>query len=459
MLKFRKQIFSIMLIIAFAFIFTFFASTFASAQETVITIWHSLPKKYQPLLNTLISEYLSTTHGLVKINYVAFNTDEELHNQLLTGDQVPDIALIDTRWQEAIKNKHKVVYMEDLMKKVVGNSIFISFKTDTFKSMWNSSKSDKKLLSMPFSASNCALMMDEEVLSYFEIKKKPRKWGDLIAIGKKIKSTAVAKGDAKSAQLKSFYIPTDSDPVVLAEFFQVFLWQWDRDIFEKFMQGELVGFDGAEGKAILSMFVEMIHDHQIASTMDSDKVNTIMYISTPREYLERIELGRKAKIVPWPCRSRSKNNIQVLSFLVFDKNDEKKLEKIWQLLYHLCEFKSGLKWALQTPYIPPNKQVTLSPDYFNFLQSHPGMRIFIQQMKNSRVSNVDMKKIKVMKIFGDNLKLALAKKISVDECLEKSALEGNKILDPQGDLRKKKEELKDLEKLVKLLWDKDYGLK
>lgn len=462
MLNRRKIIFHLLFILAAAFFFLNITTSAAEAQETEITLWHTIPEKYQPLFNSFVNEYLETTHGLVKVSYVHFKSEEELYNKLLTGNELPDIALIDTRWQDAIKNKRKVEYVEDMMKKIVGTSIFVSFKTDTFTEMWESSEdqSNGKLLSMPFSAYNNALVINEEVINFLEIKKNPAKWEDFLVIGKQIKESAGKDGAAKTfAEYQCFHIPSDQSPLELAGFFQVFLWQWNKDIFEKFMDGELVSFDGAEGKAVLIMFYDMIHKHKIASTYASDKVNTVMCISTPKEYLERVQMGKPIKVVPLPFRARARNNMTVLSFMVFKGANDNKLEKIWNLLYHLCEFKTGLKWSLATPYIPPNKQITLSPNYFHFLQANPGMRVFIQQLKHSQVSIVDENKAKIMNILGENIKLALANKITIDECLEKSALEGNKILDPSGELRKKKEELKELEKLVQILWDKDSGLK
>lgn len=461
MLNRRRTVFHLLLIVVAAFFIISSTSAAVNAQETEITLWHTIPKKYQPLFTSLVNEYLETTHGLVKVSYVYFDSEEELYNKLLSGNELPDIALIDTRWQEAIRNKRQVIYLEDMMKKIVGTSIFISFKTDTFKEMWESSKDNGKLLSMPFSAYNRALVINEEVTNFFEIKKKPAKWEDMIAIGKQIKESSSGKeGAAKTfSEYQCFYIPSDQSPQEVAGFFQVFLWQWNKDLFENFMDGELVSFDGAEGKAVLSMFYDMIHKDKIASTSSGDKVNTVMCFSTPQEYLERVQMGKSVKVVPLPYRAKSRNNMTVLSFLVFKGPNDNKLEKIWNLLYHLCEFKSGSKWALATPYIPPNKQITLSPDYFNFLQANPGMRVYIQQLKNAQVSVVDERKAKIMNLLGENIKLALANKITIDECLEKSALEGNKILDPSGDLRKKKDELKDLEKLVQILWEKDLGLK
>jgi len=429
-------------------------AVWARSNQTVITIWHSLPKRYHSLFNSMVGEYIGTLHGLVKVNMVTFDTSEQLRQKLLRGKEHPDIALIDTRWQEVIAKKYQIYYMEDLMRNLVGNSIFVHFKTDTFKSIWKSCLRGKDLFSMPFMAYNRALLINEEIVELLEIKKKPRKWEDIIVIGQEI----VKPRSGAAGKFWAFYIPAEAPPEKLAEFYQVFLWQWNRDIYEKFMGGELSGFDSAEGKSILKMMVDMIHVYKIAPLGAVNKEKVAMFIATPREYLSGVERGKRYKVVRWPGRARSSNDLVVYSFIVFKGPKKRKLEKIWNLIYHLCEFKSCLKWALATPFLPPNKQVVLSPDYFSFLQGRPGMRKFLQQLKNSKVSVRDERKAKILRILGENMKLAFANRISVDKCLRKSAEDCNAILDPSGKLRQKRNELRELESFVKQVWDKDYGL-
>lgn len=431
------------------------ATPSAYAKQRVITVWHALPKKHTPLFEALILEYQNTLHNMARFEIIAFETPKQLHDKLIEGKEKPDIALIDARWLKAVKGKYDLVCIEDFIKSNIGNSVFISFKNDMFKSMWKHSKQDGKLFSMPFCAFNRALLVDARVMEMLKLKKHPRMWGDLIVIGKKYMKDGPKAGCEKEW---AFYIPAGENPEAIAAFFQVFLWQIDRDVVEPFLGVDLAGFDSAEAKRVLAMLVDMVHKHKIASLEPVGKNKAMMFIGTPEDYLFLNQTGGNIKVVPWPGKRRSKNDLTVYSFVMFNSKDQNKLEKMWNMIYHVCEFKSGLKWALATPYLPPNKQVMLSPDYFSFLEGNPGMRTFLQQLKNSHITTMDARKVVAMKILGQHIKMALAKEMAVEDCLNEAADKCNKLYDPDGKYREKKEELRSLGDLVMIVWDMDYGL-
>ncbi|MCD4782669.1 MAG: extracellular solute-binding protein [Candidatus Eremiobacteraeota bacterium] len=451
----KKKLIVFGLLLLTTFLVVNFATPIAQAKQRVITVWHALPKKHIPLFESLILEYQSTLHNMARFEIIAFKTPEQLHNKLIKSKERPDIALIDAKWLKAIKGKSDLVCIEDFIKSNIGNSVFISFKNDTFKSMWKNSKHGGKLIAMPFCASNRALLIDTRALEMLKMKKHPRMWGDLIVVGKKYMKDG---SEMRSEKVWAFHIPAGEKPEALAAFFQVFLWQIDRDVVEPFLGVDLAGFDSAESKRVLAMLVDMVHKHKIVSVEAVDKEKAMMFVGTPKDYLFLNQTGGNIKVVPWPGKRRSKNDLTVYSFVMFNSNDKNKLEKMWNMIYHVCEFRSALKWSLATPYLPPNKQVTLSPDYFSFLEGNPGMRTFLQQLKNSHLAPMDARRAVVMRILGQHLKMALAKEMAVEDSLNLAADKCNKLFDPDGRYRKKKEELRALGDLVMMVWDMDYGL-
>lgn len=446
-------------ILAILLLLVFMVGAIAQAQyktQTVITLWCSMPQKYRPLFKELVDEYLKTTHGLVTVDIKYFENQDKLQQELLTASVKPDLALVDTEWQDVIEDHCDVLYAEDIMKQLVGNSIYISFKNDTHKLMWESCKKDGKLLTLPFASFNRALIVNNEILNLYEIKNKPKKMADLIAMGEKIKAARAKMGpDAKQHWI--FYIPVNESPEVLADFYQVFLWQLGKDIWEPFMDGELAGFNNPEGKTALKLLVDMIHTYKLSPEHGNSKENCAFYIEAPGEYRELLEHGRDVEIVPWPGQKGTKNDFKVFGFMVFRGAGRQKLDKIWNLIYHLCEFQSAVKWSLTTHYLPPNKQVVLSPYYFDYMKAHPGIRIYLEQLKYSANTDMDQKKMQTMKILGENLKLALEKKMSVDECLETSCKSVDEVMDPKGVLQAKRKELRDMGQLIKFFWNKDYN--
>lgn len=426
----------------------------AEKHETVITIWHAMPQEYSSLFDSIMNEYPAKTSGLVRVITRRFNSQDDLHKAIHTGSVHPDVALIDTRWQGEFLRRHKLIPMEDLIHQVAGNSVYIVFKMDTFAPMWDSSCLNKKLISIPFTGYNRALIINNQVLSRYS-KKTPTSWGDLIEISKAIAKGTEKENVAGGEKTWAFAIPTERGPEDLAAFFQVFLWQVDRDLVEPFMDGELAAFDGVEGVAILNMFKDMVYKHHIAPPVGADKCKVAMVIGSPQDYLTISKCTSDVKVVRWPGKVNSRNDLIVFSFVVFEGADKEKKEKIWHLLYEACEFKANLKWSLATPFLPPNKQVTLSPDYFEYLKAHPGMKTFLDQMKNARVGVLDEKREKVARILGEKIRACIDKQGDSRQYLEEAANQANIILDPGGTLRAKKAQLNSMGKYVDTVWVKD----
>jgi hypothetical protein len=421
------------------------------ASTTVITIWHALPAEYSTLFDSVMNTYPGKTNGMVKLDIRRFDSLDALHKALLEPGHTPDMALIDTGWQEEI-NRHKPLkLMEDLILEKVGRSVFIVFKMDTFPEMWAASKSGEKLMSMPFTGYNRALIVNNSIFSRHS-KKPPKTWKEVIDIGKVIAGETPHDHPDKNW---GFIMPSGDTPEELAMFFQLLLVQMNKDILEPFLDGDLVAFDGPEGRYVLGMMADMIHKHRIHPASPVEKEKVAMFVGCPRDYLKLMEQGKSVSVIRLPSHKNYLSDLVVYSFVVFNGPDEKKMDKIWHLLYDSCEFQPALKWSMETCYLPPNKQVTLSPGYFSYLNGYPGMKIFLQQVKNSRPTTMSKDKARVMTILGENIRLCLDKKIGVDECIDASSKHANMIMDPQGALRAKKEQLKEIGLFVDKVWEKD----
>ncbi|MFP4497754.1 MAG: extracellular solute-binding protein [Vulcanimicrobiota bacterium] len=435
--------FTLLLIMAVLFMGIAYASS-----ENNITLWHSLPLENSRLFEEIMNKYVAETNGLITLNVVRFDSMDDLHQKLLEGGALPDIALIDTEWQKALNEKHNVVFAEDLILENVGKTVFIVFKMDTFKEMWEASKQNGKLLTLPFTGFNQALLIDEEVYKENNCKIYPKKWGDLVKIHKQINSNG-------NERIWTFAFPDYDDPELLAGFFQLLVWQMDSDVFEIFQDGELACFDSNQGRAALQTMHNMINKDKTSIEEDSTDGKMALSIGTPADYIEAVQMGKSVKVLKMPGHSKSANDLTVYSFMIFNKNNKRKLSKIWYLLYEACEFESALKWSLATKYLPNNHQVTRSPKYFVHMNQYPGLKIFIQQLKNAKVSELDEQKQKSMQILGMNIRRALENQMDIETALSESVNSANLIMDPKGDLRNKRAEMKAVNKFVKEAWSQD----
>ena len=273
------------------FILSIVFSTPASAEETVITLWHAIPTEHVRLFDEIVKGYTDTAHGLVKVHVRRFNSPEELSHALITGKEHPDIALIDTRWQDRIAAAHKLFYAEDLIKNYGGGSVFITFKMDTFEPMWESSQKNNRLLSIPFMGYNRALIINTDLMEKYGIKKPPATWSDLITAGKQI---IKAQNNCPTPEDYAFLIPVNESPESLASFYQVLMWQHGKDLWEPYGDGKLVSYNGSEGKAILKMMQDMINTYKMSPVGGVSKDSVGMFIGTPADYLELVRSGKNA---------------------------------------------------------------------------------------------------------------------------------------------------------------------
>ncbi|MCE1247040.1 MAG: extracellular solute-binding protein [Firmicutes bacterium] len=436
-------------------IFAVTAGVQAKPAKTTIKIWHAIPQNQRELFNRLANDYIASTSGMVEFEATPFKSQEELINKLLEAKEKPDVALIDCQWLDTVRAKQPIECMEDIILNKMGNTVYVTFKSDTFAPMWEASKSDGKLYAIPFYAYNRALIVNRDILNKYGVKKNPKTWNDVVEIGKQI-SLANSSKPPGNPEHWGFYIPMEEDGYSTAEFIRVMLWQSGKDITEPFMDGTLSSFENSENKAVVNMFVDMINNTKIAPSSSLSKERSAMFIGTPQDYLELKNSGKNVEVFPWPSKTKSKNDISVFSFVIFKTPDSAKQEKIWHMLYTLCEFKSGLKLGITTPFLPPDKQVTLSPDYFDYLQKNPGIRTFLQQMANSKVSEMDENTVKIMRNFDGNLKKALLKKGTIEDNLKESAKYADILLDPKGELRGRKELVREIDTFITKLWDKDY---
>jgi ABC-type glycerol-3-phosphate transport system substrate-binding protein len=421
----------------------------AFARQEEIVVWHALPRENTELFNTVIQNFEQRNHGLVKVTTRVFDCCHSLNNELLRTSETPDVALIDTRWQRVLVNRHRVIPVEDMMSRYMGSSVGIMFRVDTFDQMLDACRIDRKMYSLPMMGYNRALLINRDILKTFSIDKHPTNWGEIITIGKQI-----CDADPND-DIWGFLIPTEETPEHLATFFKVFLWQSGRDIVEPFMNGEIATFDSSEGKAVLNMFIDMVRKHNISPGSVVERSKVAMTIGTPQDYLEMMKQGTDVRVIRWPGKSGTVNDLVVYGFMVFDKGNEWKQEKIWHLIYNATEFKTQLELALKTPYLPRHKQVTLSPPYYHLVQQYPGLRVFLDQTKNSRMNILNPEKQQVMTILGENIRLALRGDIPADEAMKTASEKANQILDPGGELRAKKEQFDAINNFVDRVWLKE----
>jgi multiple sugar transport system substrate-binding protein len=386
--------------------------------STQFTFWYCISPEHEHLMTELLAEYNKEKPHQVMVAR-NFRAPRELYSALMEGKETPDVALIDSSWMEELVNKGKLEAVEDQMLKIA-SSIRVVAKMDTFKPLWNSCVMNEKLYIMPYYAVNHAFMYNPAFFKDKGITKPPVCWGDIVEMGKKLTDSGTGTW--------GYYIPLSAQPKDLAYLYEIFLWQAGGDVYSP---TELkVAYDSEFGQKALQFWVDVIHKHKIAPSRplaDLSKVG--MLLGTPKDFLESSKKGVNFKVVSWPIKNKQVGDIEITSVAIF-KSSPERMEKLWQFTYWLTEFPQASKWALQTPYLPANKQVTLSPMYFEYLQKYPGIRTFIALLEKgcAKPGMKDWDYETIMGDLGEKISEALSGKVTVQEALNKAAVRANSII-------------------------------
>lgn len=400
---------------AAAFVCAMALQAFADDGIKRYTFWYSLPAGHDTLMKEMVADY-TKDKPYIKIETKNFPIPADLYSELSKTSSLPDLAIIDASWQRSLIEGKKLVPVEDEIVKI-SEVVKTVAKMDSYKPLWSGAVQDGKLWSMPYFASNYALLYNEDMFKEYGVAKAPSTWADLTEAAKKIKE--------KNPSAQAFFAPTSGAPKQTAMLYQIFMIQASGPQFDPVKDG----FDVKGVQRSLQFFYDSVHKtHIMPQASKVDYKNTAMFLGTVDDYLnargEDVSLG----VVRWPITGKVVGDISLSTLAIMDKKNPAAAEDMWHFIYWLTEFPQGLRWSLNTPYLPANKQVTLSPQYFAYLETHPGIRMFLAVLEKSNVKPAMDDYENTVTYMGQILQDVLANKISVPDGAAKMTERLNKAV-------------------------------
>ena len=383
-----------------------------AALANSIVFWHALPDSQASVIDELAAQYMEKNPSIT-IEIKKFANMEELHSALLTSDPavLPDIAAIDSSWQEELKDASKIVPVEDSLLK----SVKVALKMDTYPPLWKAACFDDALWTMPYFAYNYALVYDADAFAEEELKTPPSDWSQLYEYSKKL--TDSEKG------IYGFFIPAEKSAKDFAYFYMMFLCQAEDP--EYTLQKE--GIDGKNAELSLFYLYDLLHTHKIAQAEDVTK--SPIFIGSPEDFIQASATRPNLKVARWSGKN-SVGNIVLTTLAMVNKTSLDR-ENSWFFIYYLTEFPQLQKLALASPALPANKQVTLSPNYFQFLEKYPGIRTFLTLMGKGSVKPSMDNYESVLKALGSSLLDGLNNKKPIKSAVLESMETVNSVVNPE----------------------------
>jgi multiple sugar transport system substrate-binding protein len=395
-----------------------FSIAMAQKGPEIVTFWYSLDEKSSVKMEDLIGKYNKEKGGKFLIEPKKFSSMEELKQALTTA--VPDTALIDNRWQSDLIGKGLIVPIGKHTTNI-GSAYKTAYKQDTYKPLFESSLKDDQFWTFPYTCTNTALIVNLDWLYSLKMDKSPQGWFDLVSVGKPMMKTAAGR--------MGLALPSDDTPENLAAFF-IAMMREKKDGTLLSPEGKFA-FNSDAGVSTLQFLQDLYQKHNIASIDVTRKGfytgQVGMIFGNSLDYFHAKDLGMNVDAVYLPKKDTRASDLYIQSLALFKSNQEH--EKVcFNFLLWLIEYQQLRDFYLATSFIPVNKQVVASPQYFEYQNQHPAMRVFIKQIEWARPIPNFPHYNEVMDYLGKAVLLSLKGEKTPRQALDDAANYGNGLL-------------------------------
>ena len=133
-----------------------------------------------------------------------------------------------------------------------------------------------------------------------------------------------------------------------------------------------------------------------------------------------------------PKKDSRASDLYIQSLALFKSNEDEE-DAAFDFLFWLIEYQQIRDLYLETSFVPANKQVVASPQYFEYMNEHPGMRVFLKQLQWAKPVPNFLYYDEIMENLGNSILAALRGEKSAQTALTESSNYGNGLLGFEGD--------------------------
>ncbi|HPZ07156.1 MAG TPA: extracellular solute-binding protein [Candidatus Eremiobacteraeota bacterium] len=409
----------LIIILSLILIISIITTSYAQQGPKVIKFWYYLDDKGSQKFEELKARYNKEKAGEVLIESKKFASEDLLKEALLSGDTLPDTALIDIRWQSGLINKGVLIPLETHTTRI-GTATKAAYKQDTYKPLFESAISGNHYWTFPYTCTDTALLVNLDILYSLKMDKSPQGWFDLVTAGKAM----MTAGEGRMG----LALPTDETPENFAAFFVAMMRQKGGTIVDA--SGK-VFFNSEEGVSTLQFLQDLYHKYKVASlevTPDKFFVGQVgMTFGDSHDYFRAQELGMNVEAVYLPKKDSRASDLYIQSLALFKTTPEHELI-CFDFLMWLITHQQMREFYLATSYIPVNKQIVACPQYFEYQNRHPGMRVFIKQLDWAKPVLNFPHYGEIMDCLGKEVLLCLKGEKTPRQALETVTNYGNSLL-------------------------------
>ncbi|MTF40145.1 ABC transporter substrate-binding protein [Cyanobacterium aponinum AL20118] len=387
---------------------------------TKITFWHGInPPENREIFNELLTEFNDNNPDIqVEALYVG-QPDEQLPKIIasIAANQPPDILWYVPQLTGKLVKLQALKPLQDWWN----NS---SIKEEIDPAMLPTMELNDSIWSVPFATNNTAMFYRPSLFEEAGITDTPKTWDEFQQVAEKL--TIDSNNDGVNEQ----------NGVLLAVGkgeFTVFVWL--PFIFSA--NGEIIADNRPniinEGTEKTLQLAQKLVAKKVAILSAPDRgyeldnfINgkVAMQITGPWTLAQLNQTGIDYDVFPLPIINQPATVLGGENLFVFKTNQEREEASLKFLEFILSE-KFQTQWALKTGYLPININAQNSPEYQQFVQANPVIKVFLEQMKYAKSRPI----IAQYPSLSENLGRAIESVLLGEKTPENALQEAQKRLD------------------------------
>lgn len=402
--------------------------------EVTLTFWHSLVSSSVPALEELLQKFEDENPGIkIKAQYIP--SGNSMLYKLVTAVQsgtTPDISWIYAGSYKDLAEADAIYPMDHFINGE--NGISEEELNDFYEALYPLSTWKDVRYSLPMEATNFGLVYNKKMFEEAGLTHPPRDWNEFYEYSKKL---SVDKNNDGKLERAGVLLPVYPAAGALGGFM---VWQWVPFLWQA--GGYVVNeeqtqslFNSDAGIQALELWQKIYTELNLGSFTADHSVAfasglAAMMFDGPwnlpqyEETLKNIDWA----VAPLPEGIVQKATNAGGEFLVIFKDTEYP-EEAWQFVKWIIKPETQAFWSMKSGYLPVRKSVLDVPEYQEFLDEHPNLKVYVEQMEFAKARRpLDYHGIQIDKFISEAIEEATIGNMDAREALNKAAERGNKLL-------------------------------
>lgn len=425
------------------FLFLFLLSSCSNNDENgtvTITFWHSFVSSTIPALNELIEKF-EKEHPGIKIDAQYVPSGDPLVEKLVTAirsNTTPDISWIHTDFLDKLVSANAIYKMDHFING--SNGLPDSVMNDFYPGLLTDASWRDTLYAMPMEATTLALLYNKDIFKKagLDPNHPPQNWNELESYAKKL--TIDKNNDGKIDQY-GFYIPVfpASGPLSIWMVLQWTPFLWQAGGQEINSQQTEVLFNSEAGVKALTLWKNIFDEEQFSNFMMTHDVgfaagSIAMIMDGPWDLPEFREINKfQWGVTSLPAGpSKRATYISGESLAIFKGSKHPK--EAWTFVKWILKPETQAFFSERSGYLPVRKSVLKLAEYQSFLEKHPHMKSFVDQLSIGQGrAAIDYHRVEINQSIAEAVEKAILGKTSPKDALDEAARKSNQLLNNKSE--------------------------